>query len=162
MKASTQLHTSILADLQYTRDQFETTIGHSSKSSSSLLARTQALYSNIEHPLSATLCHSAVTPRATVSGHCTNLHNELLSKVETLNRLESELIDCMQLEEEVWKHLEASNPSEPNDGHVGNLSPELQVFQSEVENIVEMAEQQIDDIEAVRFHCALLQTRLTH
>lgn len=149
-KTSTELHDMILHELRQTRDDIDTAIEDSSKATSSFLSRTQALYSNIEHPLSATLCHSSSLPRATISAHCETLCNEIASRIECVDQLKQEWTKCCQNEEKLWEEFEDFMlPQDKKNSDGGELSTALAALECEVRNIVETTEEEIDGIEAV-------------
>ncbi|KAK0387499.1 hypothetical protein NLU13_5811 [Sarocladium strictum] len=148
-KTSTELHDIILHELRQTRDDIDTAIEDSSKATSSVLSRTQALYSNIEHPLSATLCHSSSLPRATISAHCETLCKEIASRIECVDQLKQEWTKCCQNEEKLWEEFEDFMlPQDKKNSDGGELSTALAALECEVRNIVETTEEEIDGIEA--------------
>lgn len=152
MNSRIELHTSIVSTLQATHDDIEAAIGHSSEPGADLLSRTDKLYANIEHPLSATLCHSATVPRATVSAHCSRLHEELQTKSEALERLRSEWFQCLHREEDVWRRIDSSGNNSSTTEQKLPKSQELVALQNEVDKIVEKTENAIDVAEAVSRH----------
>jgi hypothetical protein len=135
--------------LHDTREEIDDTVEEFATSASAFLSSTKALYSNIEHPLSATLCSSLTAPRTTITGHCLSLQNDIQSKLAALEELKSEWTRCAQRENELWKQLLASGQDTTDVKRDGHLPPNLLALQRETHAIVEAAEQEIDDIEAV-------------
>jgi hypothetical protein len=138
-----------LQALQDTREEIDDTVNEFATSASAFLSSTKALYSNIEHPLSATLCSSLTAPRTTITGHCLSLQNDIQIKLASLEELKSEWTRCVHHEDDLWKQVLASGQDHMDVKHGGRLPPNFLALERETQTIVDAAEREIDDLEAV-------------
>ena len=136
-------------ELRQTHDDIDKAIDQLSEPTNLLLSQNIALNTNIEHPLSATLCHSTSTPRATVTRHCSNLQSALQAKKKALDDLVVRWTQCFKDEEAILDRLDAAGKAQSDAASESSKAQDIDALEREVKSIVTETEEAIDEIETV-------------
>lgn len=84
------MYETAVDQLTEAHSEIEAQIARFGEATSAAMAFNDALYSNIEYPLSSTLCHNEKHPRATIASHLEQLHQRLHQAREALLGLSNE------------------------------------------------------------------------
>ncbi|RGP66993.1 hypothetical protein FLONG3_8651 [Fusarium longipes] len=120
-----------------------------SEESSKTLEQNKALYDNITHPLSATLCHSEDYPQASIATHLKRLKQDIAAAREDIVRLGTEWEECCKEEEAAWNEFKKG--FEDNGQGTNVIDKEAKTaaeeLKKEVRAIVEAKCQMLDEID---------------
>ena len=133
------------------------------RNSSAALETNAALYSNIEWPLSRTLCTGRTLPRSTVEDHLSSLQRDLSKAEDHLAGLASEWSDCVAAEDNAWKLLSGEVHHQQRNSHWRDVYEEDDVakFQEEAEKIIKQKSLMLEEVAEVR-EVSLLLVSASH
>ncbi|KAK5992112.1 hypothetical protein PT974_05510 [Cladobotryum mycophilum] len=147
-QAGLKLHTSVVHQLSQSQVEIDANISTFSKFSSSILSDLDGLYSNIAYPLSATLCHSANFPRATIGAHLVSVQEKLKLAEGELRGLHEEWEENLRSEYDLRQELGTEVTEQGSNNTAWLYSGQAEAFKQEVEQIVRDQIRALDDIEA--------------
>ncbi|KAH8171227.1 hypothetical protein LIA77_07994 [Sarocladium implicatum] len=145
--ACLKTHFMVVQELRQTHDELDKAISLLSEPANMLLSQTAALHENIERPLSATVCHSTSTPRASVATHCSKLQGALQGKQKSLETMALEWSKCIREEQALLERLEESEKVQSAANGKSDKAQHLVALEEEVRGIVVEANEAIDEIE---------------
>ncbi|KAH7325707.1 hypothetical protein B0I35DRAFT_474452 [Stachybotrys elegans] len=123
-----EIHSAAIDALVKNHGEIEAKIDDFARQYTPVIDETEALYSNIVYPLSATLCHSDTKPRATIATH---LSNEA----------------CFKEREHVLRQLQ-SGGSVNEQGENEKARSELEALQKQAQALKRDKMRKLDQIEA--------------
>lgn len=147
-----KLYQSAMKKIDQSQEEVKAQINGFAQEFTPLLSQTDSLYSNIEHSLGATVCHSDDLPRGSVFSHLARLQQELKEADTELRRLGTEYDKCLRFEEDVLGKLRGNGGD--FDGGISEMATAEQhktdEFKKKAEAIAAKTIRLLEDNEAVR------------
>lgn len=156
-EVGSDLHAAAIEQLVESHRDIETKITDLANSSGPVLSRVDSVYSNIEYPLGATICHSDALPRETITTHLSNLQAKFDDADKELRKLAAEYDSCVRFEEAALSKLRGHR-GDTEGGSAEMIRAEQRKahdFKKEAEDISRRTGRLLEEAEAVRCHVSV-------